>query len=445
MGGELGLISAPGEGSTFWFELSLRRAQSSHAADVNGHLRTLDGRRALIVDDNATNRMILRKQLTAWGIESVEAVDGYQALGLAAASAEAGQMFDIGVIDLNMPGMDGIELASVLKADTTTARMSLFLLSSSGQRLGPAESHLRGFAGSMTKPVRPSELFDCLITSVNDVAPASEASSPELVQPESAEVAGMILLVEDNKMNQLVGSKVLAKLGFSFDIANNGREAVTAVRAGSYDAILMDCQMPEMDGYQATAEIRRIEGNTRRTPIIAMTAAAMDSDREACLAAGMDDYITKPVRLEGVAAILKRWVTKAATDGAATDHTEAASEDGLPDPLDPSQVELLRSLDNGDGTVLREIVEQYLAQTAEGRGELLRVAGEGDAAALERAAHLLRGASANIGASALAALCAEMETQSRLARLDVAAGLVEQFDTEFSRVREALAVLAPKN
>jgi PAS domain S-box-containing protein len=445
MAGKLGVISAPGEGSTFWFELSLRRAENKQSSAVNGDIRTLDGRRALVVDDNATNRMILRKQLTAWGIETVEAVDGVQALGLAAAAAEAGQMFDLGVVDLNMPGMDGIELAADLKADPATAEMTLFLLSSSGQRLGLAESHLRGFAGSLTKPVRPSELFDCLITSLNDVAPAREATKPQLIEPENAEVAGMILLVEDNKMNQLVGSKVLAKLGFGFDIANHGGEAVSAVQARNYDAILMDCQMPEMDGYQATAEIRRIESTTRHTPIIAMTAAAMDSDREACLAAGMDDYITKPVRLESVAAILERWVTRPAPDGAATARITSSSDDGLSDPLDPSQIELLRSLDDGDGTVLGEIIDQYLTQTAEGRGELIRVVGEGDTAALERAAHLLRGASANIGASALAAVCAEMETQSRLARLDVAAGLVEQFDTEFSRVRDALSLLVAKN
>ena len=445
MGGKLGLASAPGKGSTFWFELSLRRAEGTHSPDANGHFRNLDGRRALVVDDNATNRMILRKQLTAWGIETVEAADGYQALGLAAASAEADRMFDLGVIDLNMPGMDGIELASVLKADPTTATMTLFLLSSSGQRLGSAESHLHGFAASMTKPVRPSELFDCLITSVNGALPAAETPAPEPVERVTTEVAGVILLVEDNKMNQLVGSKVLAKLGFSFDVAANGLEAVAAVRAGSYDAILMDCQMPEMDGYQATAEIRRIEGSTRRTPIIAMTAAAMDSDREACMAAGMDDYITKPVRLETVADVLNRWVTKPAPGAVAANGNGASSDHALPEPLDPSQVELLRSLDDGDGSVLREIVDQYLAQTAKCRGELVRVAEEGDAAAVERAAHLLRGASANIGATTLAALCAEMETQSRLARLDVAAGLVAQFDTEYSRVRDALGLLVARN
>ena len=196
----------------------------------------------------------------------------------------------------------------------------------------------------------------------------------------------MILLVEDNKMNQLVGSKVLAKLGYAFDVANHGGEAVSAVTGQRrYDAVLMDCQMPEMDGYQATAEIRRIEGTARRTPIIAMTAAAMDGDRELCLAAGMDDYITKPVRLEAVAAVLERWATpagarRAPEAGPGGRRRRATS----PGPLDQAQIELLRSLDDGEGAVLSEIIDQYLAQTVEGRGDLVRVIGEGDAQALER-------------------------------------------------------------
>ena len=161
MGGQLGLISAPGEGSTFWFELSLRRAESSAGLETRSDPRTLAGRRALVVDDNTTNRRILREQLLSWGVEAVEAADAYEALSLAAPAATAGETFDLGVIDLNMPGMDGIELASTLKADAATSTMTLFLLSSSGERLGAAESHLRGFAGSLTKPVRSSELFDC--------------------------------------------------------------------------------------------------------------------------------------------------------------------------------------------------------------------------------------------------------------------------------------------
>jgi CheY-like chemotaxis protein/HPt (histidine-containing phosphotransfer) domain-containing protein len=436
MGGTLGLISTPGEGSTFWFELSLRRTEST--ATGRGDLRSLDGLRALVVDDNATNRMILRQQLASWGVETVEAVDGYQAVELASAATASGAAFDLGVIDLNMPGMDGVELATMLKGDPATAAMPLFLLSSSGERLGVAESHLRGFAASLTKPVRASELFDCMITSLNDVATHLPDVAPAPVRPETTEVRGLILLVEDNKMNQLVGSKVLAKLGFDFEIANDGREAVSAIQARRYDAVLMDCQMPEMDGY--TAEIRRVEGAGRHTPIIAMTAAAMDGDRETCLAAGMDDYITKPVRLETLAAVLEHWVPQQGAD--APDHLTVGVEDAtMSDPLDQSQIELLRSLDDGGGNVLDEIVNQYLVQTEEERVELIRVIGDGDALALERAAHALRGACANVGANRLAAICAELESHGRTGELNGIAGLVGQFDAEFTRVGDALRLL----
>jgi two-component system, sensor histidine kinase and response regulator len=256
-------------------------------------------------------------------------------------------------------------------------------------------------------------------------------------------VMGMILLVEDNKMNQLVSTKLLEKLGFAFDIANHGGEAVRAVKGKEYDAILMDCQMPEMDGYEATAEIRRLEGTARHTPIIAMTAAAMEGDRERCLDAGMDDYITKPVRLESVAGVLQRWVAPPVAAAAAAGEGGGVGAVGaadLSDPLDPAQLELLRSLDDGEGVVLGEIINEYLAQTEVGRGELVRIVEVGDSRALERAAHSLRGACANIGATVLADVCAEMEAQGRLEQIDVVGQLelVRRFDSEFERVRDAL-------
>ncbi len=311
MGGRLGLRSAPGEGSTFWFELSLRRAEGTPSPGRGGDTRTLSGQRALVVDDNATNRRILRQQLLSWGVEAVEAVDGFQGLELALAAAQDGRAFDLGVIDLNMPGMDGIELARTLKGDATTAATMLFLLSSSGQRMDPAESHLTGFVASLTKPVRSSELFDCLITSLNQGSSADEPEQPAPAVKELSKRLGTILIVEDNKVNQLVATKLLERLGYGFSIANNGVEGVRAFQAGGYDAILMDCQMPEMDGFEATAEIRRLEAGVGHIPIIAMTAAAMEGDREKCIAAGMDDFTTKPVRMEAVSTVLERWVTSA--------------------------------------------------------------------------------------------------------------------------------------
>ncbi len=320
MGGRLGLTSVPGEGSTFWFELSLRRSDDVPSDEGSGDPRTLSGQRALVVDDNATNRRILRQQLLSWGVEAVEAADGYEALELALTAAQDGRAFDLGVVDLNMPGMDGLELAGMLKADPATAPTMLFLLSSSGHRLEAAESHLTGFAASLTKPVRSSELFDCLITSLNSGAALEPAPAPAEDAPETRETSGRILLVEDNKVNQLVGTKVLENLGYTFTIVNNGVEAVEAFRLSTYDAVLMDCQMPEMDGYEATEAIRGLEGRGEHIPIIAMTAAAMEGDREHCMAAGMDDFITKPVRLDAVSTVLLRWV-----DGPARDREEVGA------------------------------------------------------------------------------------------------------------------------
>ncbi len=446
MGGRIGVTSTPGGGSTFWFELSLRRSDDAPAGEKRGAPRTLSGQRALVVDDNATNRRILRQQLNSWGVEAVEATNGHEALELAVAAGRNATVFDLAIIDLNMPGMDGMELAQALKADPATEATVLFLLSSSGQRLEAAESHLTGFAASMTKPVRASELFDCLITSLHN----GDASNPAVVSTPAThsdtEVLGMILLVEDNHVNQMVGSKVLQKLGYSFAIANNGLEAVDAIRAGSgtYDAVLMDCQMPEMDGYQATAAIRELEGTARHTPIIAMTAAAMEGDREACMAAGMDDFISKPVRLEAVAEVLARWVTTPGPDEEpiAEATTGAGAAIAAPgDPLDRSQIDLLLDLDDGEGAALSEIVEEYIAHSKLVWVELRRTLSVGDVAAVERSAHTLKGASANVGASTLAELCGALESHARMEQLDEASGLMNQCDAEFARVQDALEVL----
>ena len=446
MGGELRLESAVGEGSRFWLDVEMRFAETGRPALSRESLR---GRRALVVDDNATNRMILRRQLAAWGVEAVEAVGGPEALALARAASEDGHAFDFGVLDLNMPDMDGVELARLLKSDPATSAATLFLLSSSGERLGAGETRSRGFAASLTKPVRQSELFDCLITSLSDGDLQTLAAIKE-ARDSADGGGGYVLLVEDNKMNQLVGSKVLAKLGYRFDVVNHGGEAVQAVMKQTYDAVLMDCQMPEMDGYEATRQIRRFEGDQRHTPIIAMTAAAMEGDREKCLAAGMDDYITKPVRPEIIAATLATWAKPATRDvesaptpqegidTVSTPPSPASPALELPDDvLDPDQLEVLRELDD-DGAVLAEIVEQYLAQSASQRDSLLSALEEGEETPVERVAHALRGASANVGALRLARVCGEIEGLGRAGQIDGARRLGEVFAEEYAKVVVAL-------
>ena len=339
-----------------------------------------------------------------------------------------------------MPGMDGIELAARLKSDAATAGMTLFLLSSSGERLGAAESHLRGFATTLTKPVRSSELFDCLISNLHPQDGVADSANISTDADRDEATSAVVLLVEDHKMNQLVASKVLEKLGYQFEVANHGREAVEAISRRSFDAVLMDCEMPEMDGFEATAAIRRMDGDRSRTPIIAMTAAAMAGDRERCLDAGMDDYLTKPIRVEVLGAVLKKWTHQGRPGGHERAAEPAPETAGV---LDQSQIETLLSLDDGAGEVLAEIIGEYMARSGKNRSELLETVGSGDPAAIARAAHTLKGASSNVGAASLADVCGEIEACGRHGQTDEAAALLPRFEAEFARAVKALGERAP--
>jgi PAS domain S-box-containing protein len=454
MGGMLGLTSAPDEGSTFWFELRLAHPDREPSAEDARTRAALDGRRALIVDDNVTNRLILRKHFHAWGIELEEAGDGGEAIDAARRVAGEGRPFDFAVLDMNMPGMDGLELARRLRSEPTTEAIMLFLLSSSGERLSAAEQNSRGLSGSLTKPVRVSELLDCLMTGL--AGPPAQEGAPALATPNSSRESH-VLLVEDNRMNQRVASRILERLGHRYDIAANGRLAVEAASSSLYDAILMDCQMPEMDGYEATAAIRELEGHGRHTPIIAMTAAAMEGDREACLAAGMDDYVTKPVRPDVLGETLRRWITtpvdsqpggdtQAVSPGGARISEDGSSADSEPaeefDGLDPERMATLRALDDGAGLLLAELASQFLGQMATSSAKLADAADRRDTATMVREAHLLKGAAANLGASSVAQGCADVERAASDGQLDAVASLLAHLDAETDRLRCALQALA---
>jgi CheY-like chemotaxis protein len=319
MGGEIGVESAPGKGSTFWFSVRLGRSTTAPLADPAA--ADLHGKRVLVVDDNATSRQIVHYQVLSWGMVNGIATDAQSALAALRDAQHDGTPYDVAILDMQMPGMDGLELARAIKADPALAGIKLVMLASVGlgERGGDEAAWQAAIDAFLTKPVRSSQLYNSLVRVLSgsgsqgmpttDVA-AKGGSGPSGV-PRPDQGRGRVLVVEDNAVNQRVAVRMLETRGYRVDAVANGREAVDALAHIPYDLVLMDCQMPEMDGYAATAAIRqreRTQGTAaRRTPIIAMTANALKGDAEKCLAAGMDDYIPKPVTVQHLEAILRRW------------------------------------------------------------------------------------------------------------------------------------------
>ena len=310
MGGAIGVQSVQGQGSTFWFTARLGKQLPRAPATQRPHA-DLHGRRVFIVDDNATNRTILHHQLRRWGMHSASAETGPQALAQLRAAVQDGTPYDLVLLDMHMPVMDGLTLARIMKADPALARLPLVMLTSVAQRGHKTLAREAGISACLTKPVRQSQLFDCVATVLEaSVAPEVPRVSPVTLR--LSRQTPLILVAEDNIVNQRVSVRLLEKLGYRADVAANGYEAVAALERIPYAMVFMDVHMPDMDGYAATAEIRQREGGSRHVPIIAMTANALEGDREKCLAAGMDDYLSKPVRQAELQVILERWLSPSA-------------------------------------------------------------------------------------------------------------------------------------
>jgi two-component system, sensor histidine kinase and response regulator len=323
MGGEIGAESVVGDGSTFWFTVTLEK-QPEGAARPALPFADVTGSRVLVVDDFAINRQLVLALLSQWGCRSAEAPSSAEALRLLGEAATAGDPFDAAVLDMQMPDVDGLMLGRRIKADPLVAGTALVMMTSLGQRGDGREARNAGFEAYLTKPVKSQHLHDCLALALGRRTGPVAAAEPLITRHTIAEAqAGpgkaRILVVEDNRVNQMVTLAMLRKTGYTADAVANGREALAALPAGRYDLVLMDCQMPVMDGYEATLEIRKLEPPLRNLPVIALTANAMEGDRDRCLAAGMDGFISKPVTAGAIAAVLQRWLfRRPATDAATT-------------------------------------------------------------------------------------------------------------------------------
>nr|WP_232531511.1 response regulator [Microlunatus antarcticus] len=448
MDGEVGVRSTPGEGSTFWFDVRLPVAELAPPAlsDLPA-LGSLPARlHALVVDDNATNRTILAGQLSAWGI-AVDAVESAAHAQEALRTVRAAhRRYDLAILDMLMPDVDGLELARLINADPETAGLPMIMLSSAPRLPQPMLAEV-GVARWLNKPVRAAALYDAIVRLMTgrgrrgDDGEGQAQRSLAAVPPPSR---GRVLVVEDNELNQLVARGLVERLGFQTDVARDGLEALEALGRQTYDVVLMDCHMPVMDGFAATRRIREAERGHARTPVVAITASALVSDRERCLGAGMDDYVAKPIDPDVLAEVLDRWAPPPHEDGPLAARDDPADLSLVEDlgHIDADQIEGLAELRTPDGGSLLATFISSFTRRAEDRLAAIRdCVGRGDDEALAMAAHELKGSAATIGAVRVAALCGELE-HGGCRVLEHAPGLLDDLAEELGLAVHELDAIA---
>jgi PAS domain S-box-containing protein len=456
MGGAIGVKSEPGQGATFCFTVCLATAPAATHTTWMPYqgLRDL---RVLIVDGNATNRERLHRQMLAWGMQDDSASDGQRALEILRAAAARREPYDLALLDMDMPEMGGLALAQSIQADPLIAAVRLVMMTSVGGYGDARGAPQAGDVRYLSKPVQQSQLYNALVAAVSSagvsLTPQTDAA-PTLPSGATA-LAVRILLAEDNPVNQGVAEGMLRRLGCQIDCVANGQEAVDALAHGVYDLVLMDCQMPVMDGFAATQRIRELEAGGRpgHLPIIALTAHAMEGDREACLSSGMDDYLSKPFNLNQLHTVLARWLPDRLemTSADQNPETQGASdrELGQSSPSTHLDAETLRRLQAlqlpGQPSIYRRVIQRFLDTAPVLMSTLRRAVCDGDASALEWAAHSLKSSAGIVGALSLAEQFHDLEGMGRAHDLSRADAPLDDTEASFSAVCDELAGLLQRD
>ena len=442
MKGELGVSSSPNQGSTFWFTIDALIITST--VPTNPPL-WIQNKHVLIVDDNATSCNILVEQARDWGMQVSGTVDSQQALSLLQQKTVQGLSFDLALLDESLSTIEGIELAAHIRASEAIAQLPLILMTSVTET---GVTPTRHFQASLNKPLRQAELLRCIGTALGEINKPIQNKK----QSEIKTLSGEILLAEDNPVNQQVAITMIKRLGLTYDTVTNGVQAIAALAKQRYDLVLMDCQMPELDGYAATKQIRQTERETNQPqiPIIAVTANALTGDRERCIAEGMDDYLAKPFRLRELYEVLQKWLPKSSHSYQQADATlinknsQSAyqhAENNTPNvpALDSQVLAAIKGLqENEEDDILTELAETFLACATDLIKQSQQAIAHNNSEQVRQTAHSLKSASGNIGALTLAALCKDLESLANSGDLTAAKDLHSQIQLEYQRVIESL-------
>ncbi len=448
MGGTIGMESEVGRGSVFWCRVPFKRTGAARA-EAPQEAACLRDLHVLVVDDNETTQRALTAYLRSWGCRSLAVSDGATALAMLREASTADDPFQVVILDMRMPGINGLHLGRVIKCDPAIRDVAMIIMSHGGRRGDESLCQETGFAGYLSKPVSRLRLQQLLVEIAGSVGraeaappalpaetpkdgPAPRSASDESPGERGSTTMLRILLAEDSRVNQIVTTRILTKHGYAVDVVGNGKEAVAALARTPYDLVLMDCQMPEMDGFEATAEIRRQEGTDRHTPIVALTAHAMKEDEKRCLAAGMDAYVSKPVRADDLLREVERWarerqgVVPAGGDSAGGEDTAVFDEAAALARLE------------GDVELLKEVVSDFLSGVDDRRRQLKSALQSDDTTSVIRHAHSLKGVASQLGVNRLTKTAAQMERAAQQEGIGAARALYDEVEAELDRAAARL-------